>query len=809
MMTNLWYDIRHGFRVLFNNPGFAAVAVLALALGVGANSAIFSAINAVLLRPLPFKDPDRLVWVWETQPRLDKAPFTPADFLEYRAQNRSFESVATYFTQSLTLTGAGEPERLRGAIVTTDFFPTLGVGARLGRTFLPEEGEPGAKRVAVISDGFWRRRFGADPGAVGKDLTLNGVAFTVVGVMPPHLRYPSDSTEIWVNPLNVLPEMSVGSTDDVRPNRNSHWLPMVARLKPGVSVEQAQADMGAIARRLGVEHNSDHGVRVVSLHERVVGDVRLTLLVLLGAVGLVLLIACANVANLLLARATSRRKEFAIRAAHGARRARLVRQLLVESVVLALLGCALGLLLAYWGVSLLTPLLPADLPRLKEIGLDPRVLGMTLVVSVLSGLAFGIAPALRASRVNLSETLKEGNRTAAESIRRNLVRSLLVVCEVALSLVVLVGASLLIRSFQRLQSVAPGFNPEGLLTLQVSLPSVRYGTPAQQAAFFQQMTERLAALPGVQSVAVANDFPLEGDMQTSTPNVEGRRAPPNEGLLSGLHSVSHDYFQAMGTTLLKGRAFTPADALGALRVAIINDTMAQRLFPNEDPLGKKIKFSDDPKVPWKEVVGVVADVKHEGLDAAPFMETYLPFPQTPWPIMAVSIRSKSDPLTLAAAARKAVSEVDPDQPVYDVKTMVQRMSELVAPRRLSMVLFTCFAAVALVLASVGVYGVMSYSVSRRTHELGIRLALGATAADVLRLIVGQGLLLTGAGVAVGLAAAFALSRLMSGLLYGVSATDPFTFVCVSLALIFVALLASYIPGRRATAVDPMVALRHE
>jgi putative ABC transport system permease protein len=809
MMKTILYDIRSGFRILTNNPGFAAVAVLTLALGIGANCVIFSFINAVLLRPLPFKDPARLVWVWETQPKLDRAPFTPADFLDYQAQNRSFEQVTTYFTQNLTLTGSGDPERLRAAIVSANFFSTLGKDAMRGRTFLPEEDQPGANRVAVMSHGLWQRRFNSDPGILGKSLTLNGVSFTVVGVMPPDFRYPTEATELWVNPRQVLPELSVGSTSDVRPVRSSHWLPMIARLKPGVSVEQAQADMEAIARRLGQQYNSNHGVRVTPLHERVVGDIRITLLFLFGAVGLVLLIACANVANLLLARAGARRREFAIRTAHGAGRLRLVRQLLTESTILALVGCGLGLLLAFAGVNLLVPLLPAEVPRLTEIGLDMRVLGFTLLVSLLTGLLFGLAPALRASDVNLAESLKEGGRAVTEGIRRNLLRSLLMLGEVALSLVILTGASLLIRSFMRLQSVDPGFNPEGLLTLQISLPSAKYGSPAQQTAFFQQMTQRIESLPGVRGVAVSNDFPLDGDMQTSTPHIDGRAELPGEDSLAGVHFVSHGYFEVMGATLLKGRGFTAGDVQGTLPVIIVNKTLAQRLFPNEDPLGKRIKFSSAPEVPWKEIVGVVGDVKHEGLDATPFMEAYIPYLQTPSLAMAVAVRTESDPSALTAAVRKAVLEVDPDQPIYDIKTMSQRLSASVAPRRLSMLLFTCFAFLALVLAAVGVYGVMSYSVNRRTHEIGIRMALGARAVDVLKLVIGQVLLLTIAGVAVGLVAAFGLTRLMASMLYGVSATDPTTFLGVSVILIAVALLAGYIPARRATRVDPMIALRYE
>ena len=809
MMNDLWYDIRYGVRLLFKNPGLTAILVLALALGIGANSAIFSVVNALLLRPLPYKDSGRLVWVWETQPQLSQAPFTPADFLDYQSQNKSFEQVATYFPQSLTLTGREEPERLRGTVVSADFFSILGAQPLAGRTLLPQEGQPGAERVAIISQGLWQRRFNSDPGALGKTLTLNGTNFTVVGVMPQDFRYPSPTTDLWLNPRQVIPERSVGSTDDARANRKNHWLPMIARLKPGVSVEQAQADMESVARQLGQQFNSNHGVKVITLQERIVGDVRPTLLALLGAVGLVLLIACANVANLLLARASARQREFAIRTAHGASRLRVIRQLFTESILLALLGCGVGLLLAYWGVELLTSALPPDTPRLKEIGLDSRALGFTVLVSVLTGLIFGLAPALRASAVNLTESLKEGGRGSSEGFRSNRVRSLLVVSEIALSLVILVSAALLVRSYQHLQDVDPGFNPSNMLTLQISLPIKKYDDTAKLATFFQQLVQRLEALPQAKAVTLANDIPLDGDMQTSAPRIEGRSNTPGEGSLAGVHAISQNYFQVIGTPVLKGRAFTNADTQDSPPVIIINNTMAQRLFPNEDPLGKRIRFSDDPKVPWQQIVGVVGDIKHEGLDAKPFMETYLPVPQSPRPLMAVMIRTTDDPTNLVSAARNAVLEVDKDQPVYDIKTMEQRLSESIASRRLSMILFASFAGIALLLAVVGVYSVMSYTVSRRTHEMGIRMALGARALDVLKLVIWQGMTLALIGILLGVLAAFAVTRLMSGLLYGVSATDPVTFAGVALMLVVIALLACLIPARRATKVDPMIALRYE
>ncbi|MDQ3133489.1 MAG: ABC transporter permease, partial [Acidobacteriota bacterium] len=578
---------------------------------------------------------------------------------------------------------------------------------------------------------------------------------------PPDFAYP-DTVELWVNPQQVLPELSVGSTADVRTIRDGHWLAMVARLKPGVTIAQAQADMEAIARRIGQQHNSSHGVRVVSLHERTIGNVRPLLLLLLGAVGLVLLVACANVANLLLARHATRHKEIAVRTALGASRWRVVRQLLTESLLLACLGGAVGLMLAAWGVDLLKSALPAGTPRLNEIGLDVPVLGFTLAVSLATGLVFGVLPALRASDFTLSESLKEGARGTTEDFRRNRVRGLLVISEVALSLLVLIGASLLIKSFLHLQRVEPGFDPANLLTMEVSLPASKYAEAAQQIAFFRQMTQRLETLPGVRAVAVANDLPIDGDTQTSNPHIEGRPAVAGELPLAGVHTVSPAYLQAMGIRLLKGREFTPADVDVSPPVIIINETMARRLFPNEDPLGKRIKFSDpSTDEPWKEVVGIVGEVKHNGLDAEPYMETYVPFLQSPRAGMSIGLRTTSEPASLTAAVRQAILEIDRDQPIYGVRTMEQVLSESVASRRLSMTLFSLLAGLALLLATVGIYGVIAYTVSSRTHEIGVRIALGAQSGDVLRLILKQGLVLVLNGVAVGILAAFLLSRVLA------------------------------------------------
>jgi putative ABC transport system permease protein len=808
-MQTLWQDLRYGARMLAKKPAFTLIAVFTLALGIGANTAIFSVVNAVLLRQLPFKDPEQLVWVWGVVPRFNQANHLPVEFLAFQTQQTLFTEVAAYRNMGFTITGAAQPEPVQGLITSANYFALLGVAAMRGRTFQPEDGKDGAPRVAILSHGLWQRRYGSDPNLIGQALTINGERATVVGVMPPSFKL-NPSTEIWLNPRQGVPDYQMNYRGDVREIRESHYLRVLARLKPGVSVAQGQAELNTIAARLEQQYPDlvGHDARLVALHELVVSDVRQTLLVLLGAVGLVLLIACANVTNLLLARATARSREIAIRAAVGASRLALIRQLLIESVLLALAGGLAGWLLAVWGLDAILAMNPNALTRQHEISLDESIFLFTLGVAVLTGLLFGLAPALAVSKTDLVVALKEGARGAFTGAGRNRLRQSLVVAEVALSLIVLVGAGLLVGSFARLIAVQPGFNPNNLVTFWIALTSESYGTVSKNVRFIKELTARLEALPGVEGVAIGPDFPIQGTDSHDYPEIEGRGAAPEQRTLVGHHVVNPRYFGALGVRLLKGRVFTERDDTSAPPVVVINEALAARVWPNEEALGRRLRFGPASE-PWSEVVGIVANVKHDGLHLADSPHCYSPHLQQPWPFLAIALRSPLEQGALLARVRQVVQQLDPNLPLVDARSMQDRMGEVLAARRLTLMLFSLFAVVALLLAGLGIYGVLAYSVTQRTHELGIRLALGATARDVLRLIVGQGMKLVLFGVVLGLVAAFALHRLIEKLLFGVKATDPLTYTLIALLLTGVALLACYLPARRATKVDPLVALRCE
>jgi putative ABC transport system permease protein len=812
-MQTLWQDLRYGARMLLKKPGFTLVAVITLALGIGANTAIFSVVNAVLLRPLQYADPGRVVQVWQNFPQLgsNQVTLSAPEFLDYRDQNRAFERMAAFRFQGFTLTVGSEPEGILGARVSADLFSLLGVAPALGRTFLPEEDQIGAPRAVILSHGCWQRRFGSDAAIIGKSLALDGESFTVVGVMPPGFQFPPQAiqNELWANvPFDA---------NDL--NRRG-WRPLgvIARLKSGAGMDQASAELKAIAGGFPAS-GAVPSAYAVPLQEQVVGRVRRALLVLFGAVSFVLLIACANVANLLLSQAAARQREMAIRAAVGASRARLIRQLFVESVPLALLGGGAGLLLAVWIVDLLVSVNPGNIPRANEIGIDLRALGFTLSVSLLTGVVFSLAPAWQSSKLDLSESLKEGGRGTSGSFRRFSLRSLLLVSEVALSLALLIGAGLMINSFTRLLRVDPGFDPRGVLTMQIALPQSKYSEIQQRAFFFEQALERIRRLAGVQSAGMTSALPLGGNPDFGF-TIEGR-APnaPGDVPQTGWRAISPDYLRTMGIPLRRGRHFSERDHEKAAGVAIINETMARRFWPDEDPLGKRVKLGGPQRpYPWMEIVGIAGDVKHNGLDAPVGPELYMPYAQTPFsqmpaglrfPAMSLVARSGLDHDSLAAAARGEIRSLDKDQPVTNIRPLDQLLANSISLHRFYSLLLTVFASIALILAAVGLYGVVSYTVKQRTHEIGLRMAFGAQAGDVLRLIIKFGMRLTLIGALIGLAGALTLTRLMKTLLFDVSATDPLTFIVVALLLTGVALLACWIPARLATRVDPMIALRSE
>jgi predicted permease len=808
-LETLGQDIRYGVRMLRTHKGFTAVAVLTLALGIGANSAIFSVVNSVLLRELPYREPERLVMVfteWEIPQvgtRGMENVFTGADFRDLRDQNQCFEQMAAFSARvNFNLTGSGEPESLVGVSGTANLFALLGIAPEHGRAFLPEEDQTGNNRVVILSGGLWQRRFGSDPKIVGQKITLNNQPYVVIGVAPPDFQFPPQNT-----PADFYIPLALPSEE--WNNRVVHRYSAIARLKSQTPIEQAQAEVVGIARRLEQQYpnqNRYKRVRLVPFHQQVVGKVQTAILALLGAAGFVLLIACVNVANLLLARATARQKEIAIRAALGAGRWRVIRQLLTESLLLAVFAGTLALLLAFWGVELLRMIVPENFPRAEAIGVDIRVFGFTLVVSLLTGIIFGLLPALQGSRTDLNETLKEGGRSSGGG-RSNRLGGLFVISEVALALLLLVGAGLMMRSFVRLMNVDPGFDPQNVLAVAIRPPETKY-KPEQQAAFFQQLLERVRALPGVRSAGAV--FPPLGLWDNSSGfRIEGEPPPPpNLSRRIVNRVVSPDYFKTLNIQLLKGRVITESDGPNKPPVVVINETMARRYWPNEDPIGTRIISGNDNT--WREIVGVVRDVRYNALDTAAGEQVYAPFDlYSGGSYRTLVVRTEGDPLSLLSAVRGEVQAIDKDQPISYIRTMEEMVARSVSQRRFNMLLLAVFAGVALLMAAVGIYGVMSYSVEQRTHEIGLRMALGANTADVLRLLLGQGMKLVVIGVAIGLAAAIAMTRLISSLLFDVRATDPVTYVAIALLLAAVSLLACYIPARRAAKVDPVVALRFE
>jgi putative ABC transport system permease protein len=808
LFADLGQDLRYALRMLAKNPAFTVIAVVALALGIGANTAIFSVVNAVLLRPLPFKHPEQLVMVWENAAHLGfpKDTPSPANFLDWQKQAQSFTGMAAMTERSFNFTGVGEPERLEGRRVSANLFDLLGVPAGLGRTFVADDDRPGT-HVVLLSHSLWQRRFGSDPAVIGRALTLNGESYTVVGVMPPFVQLPGYSVrndQVWV---------PIAFPQEEASQRGNHFLEVIARLKPGITLEQARAEMETIAARLAQQYpvyNMRRGAMVVPLHEQVVGDIKPALLVLLGAVGFVLLIACANVANLLLARAAVRQKEIALRLAVGASRSRLTRQFLTESVLLAMFGAGLGLLLAFAGIRILGAFIPPSIAQIQAINIDGTVLTFTVLVAALTGIAFGLAPAIQGSHLDLNDTLKEGGRDSAGGVRGHRARGLLVIGEVAISFVLLIGAGLLINSFLHLRKLDPGFRPDHLLTMKVDLSEVKYPDREQRASFFNEVIRRVRALPGVRSAAVANNLPLTYDGDSMFVSVEGLPDPPPDQQPDVIYRViGPGYFETMGIPIVHGRDFTDQDKGDSKDFVIISEKTARHFWPGEDPIGKRLKpGSSSSNAPWREVIGVVKDVRQNDLIAPPKMQMYLNYRQLKSiPANALVIRTNIEPMSLAGSVRNTIWSVDKDQTVADIETMDHIVAEAVARQRFSMFLLGFFAIVALLLASVGIYGVMSYSVAQRTREIGIRMALGARRADVLQMTVREGLNLVGAGMLLGVAAAFILTRVMATLLYGISATDPVTFVGISVVLLVVAILASYVPALRATKVDPMIALR--
>jgi predicted permease len=809
-METFLQDLRYGFRVLLRNRAISAIAIVVLAIGIGANTTIFSIINAVLLNPLPFHKPDQLVWLFGTQTQIAEAPVSYADYLDWKARTQKFQNLCAFVGYgSFNLAGQGDAQQLRSVYVAADLFSMLGVQPMLGRNFLTSEDKPDNYYVTLLSYSLWQR-FGSDRKIVGKTLKLDGFNYTVVGIMPRDFQFPIVGGD-WRFPADLwvpLPRSPERVTD-----RNTNMLNVVGRLKENVTIQQAQIEMNTIAKRMEQEYpatNTGDGIKLLALHKQVVRDSRLTLLILFSTVSVILLIACANVANLLLARSVTRKREVALRIALGAGRYRMIRQLLTESVVLAVGGAALGLLVAYWSLRTLIALSPGNIPRLSDATLDLRVLVFTISVSILTGIIFGLAPALQLSKTDLNDSLKESDRGGTSSVRSGRIRNLLVISEVALALMLLISGGLLMKSFTQVLRIEPGFDPHNLLTMELALTYGKYKDVESQVAFFKQVVEHTKNLPGVEAVGGTSILPMTGGESSTIFNIEGRPSPPENQLpWASFRWVSPDYFRAMGISLLKGRDFTVRDDKDAPRVVIINERMARQNWQNGNPIGQRIKIRYGTEKFVYEIVGIVSNIHHFGLDKDENPEFYMPIYENPRWFMHMVVRTRTNPMLLTNEIRKVVAKFDKDQPVTNVKTMETVLAESVAPRKLSMSLMLVFAGIALILASIGVYSVIAYSVAQRTHEVGIRMALGAQTSNVLKMILLQGISPVLVGIVIGLGGAWALTRWMQSMLFHVSTTDPLIFILVPLFLILIAALASYFPARRAAKVDPVIALRYE
>ncbi len=820
LMETLFKDIRYGITSLRKHPGFSIIVVVVLAVGIGANSAVFSVVNGVLLRPLPYRGSDRLVMVWGnfTKLNIDRLNAKAAEYEDYRAQNQIFEQVAAFDTQSLNLAGDEQAERLVGGRVTPNLFPLLGAQAEQGRALAQDENQIGHDNVVILSHGFWQRRFGGKDTALGQHLRLNDQDYTVIGVMPQSFQFPlaslhlGEPADIWI-PL-------VYSGEQVAQRQGPYFLNVISRLKSGVSLQQAQAQADALGEKFESQyrgyrgpHDEDGGWRITlsPLQEEAVGNSRRALFLLLGGVVLVLLVACANVANLFLVRAAVRQRELAIRLALGASRWRIIRQLLVESLLLALLGGVSGLLMAFWAVASLAALRAVNLPRLQEISVDSRVLLFTALLTIMTTLLFGLVPAWQASKFDLQHTLKENKMATVGHSRHHYWRNALLISEVALSFVLLVGAGLLVNSFVRVQQMEPAIAIDSVLTVEINLPATRYPETAQAAGFFQELVRRVEGLPGVQAASLSTMKPLSGTARNDPFSLEGRALDPANLTFAGWQMAGANYFHTLGIPLVQGRDLTWQDMdETAPVVAVVNETMARQYWPNENPIGRRITLGlPRPDNPWVTIVGIAKDLPHRAIDSSPQPDWYLSRPLGPQRNQILLVRTSGNPSDLAAPIRRTVAGIDRNQPVANIEAMTDVVRDTVAPRKFNTLVLTLFSAIAMMLAALGIYGVMAYSVAQRTHEVGIRMALGAQKGDVLGLILSKGLILTLTGVAIGLAIALVLTRLMTTLLFGITPTDATTFVAVSALLIIVALFACYIPARRATKVDPLVALRYE